>query len=92
MAREGNKKLTTKNIDSVYSSADIEKTLTPGLVLKWVDNTILYTEAEKAGFTKDKRLKEKRDSFYRDLVVSSYINNLAEKSVRVTKDKIKSYY
>ena len=92
MARVGNKKLTTKNIDSVYSSADIEKTLTPGLVLKWVDNTILYTEAEKAGFTKDKRLKEKRDSFYRDLVVSSYINNSAERSVRVTKDKIKSYY
>ena len=92
MARVGNKKLTTKNIDSVYSSADIEKTLTPGLVLRWIDNTVLYTAAEKEGFTKDKRLKEKRDSFYRDLVVSSYINSSAERSDRVTKDKIKSYY
>ena len=92
IAQVGEKTLTTKNIGSVLSSPTSEKKRASSVIQEWVDETILYVEAEKAGFTKDHQLINKRNAFYRNLVVSSYINNSAEKSVRVTKDKIKSYY
>ena len=84
--------LTTKNIGLVLSSPGSEKKRTSIFVREWVDNTILYKEAEKAGFTKDGELIKKRNDFYRDLVVSSYINTLAEKNILITKEDIRSYY
>ena len=49
-------------------------------------------EAEKAGLTKDVQLINKKNAFYRNLVISSYINTLAEKNILVTKEDIKAYY
>ena len=92
IAQVGQKTLTTKNIGSVLSSPVSEKKRASSAIQEWVDETILYVEAEKAGFTKDHQLINKRNAFYRSLVVSSYINTLAEESIVVTKEEIRSYY
>ena len=92
IAQVGEKTLTTKNIGSVLSSPTSEKKIASSVIQEWVDETILYVEAEKAGFTKDHQLINKRNAFYRNLVISSYINTLAEKNILVTKEDIKAYY
>ena len=92
IAQVGQKTLTTKNIGSVLSSPTSEKKRASSAIQEWVDETILYVEAEKAGFTKDHQLINKRNAFYRNLVVSSYINTLAEENIVVTKEEIRSYY
>ena len=92
IAQVDEKVLTTKNIGSVLSSPVSEKKRVSSTIQEWVDETILYVEAEKAGLTKDRQLINKRDAFYRNLVISSYINTLAEKSILVTKEDIRSYY
>ena len=92
IAQVGQKTLTTKNIGSVLSSPTSEKKIASSVIQEWVDETILYVEAEKAGFTKDHQLINKRNAFYRNLVISSYINTLAEENVVVTKEEIRSYY
>ena len=92
IAQVGEKTLTTKNIGSVLSSPTSEKKRASSVIQGWVDETILYVEAEKAGFTRDHQLINKRNAFYRSLVVSSYINTLAEENIVVTKEEIRSYY
>ena len=84
IAQVGQKTLTTKNIGSVLFSPTSEKKIASSVIQEWVDETILYVEAEKAGFTKDHQLINKRNAFYRNLVISSYINTLAEKNIVVT--------
>ena len=92
IAQVDEKVLTTKNIGLVLSSPVSEKKRASSAVQGWVDETILYMEAEKAGLTKDRQLINKRNAFYRSLVISSYVNTLAEKNILVTKEDIKSYY
>ena len=92
IAQVGEKTLTTKNIGSVLSLPASEKKRASKVIQEWVDTTILYVEAEKAGVTKDSQLIKKRNAFYKNLVVSSYINTLAEKTILVTKEDIGSYY
>ena len=92
IAQVGERTLTTKNIGSILSSPTSEKKRASRAIQEWVDETILYMEAEKAGLTKDHQLINKRNAFYRDLVISSYINTLAEENIVITKEEIRSYY
>ena len=42
---------------------------------RWVDETILFISAKRTGLLKDASLIKKRDAFYKDLIVSSFIEN-----------------
>ena len=92
IAQVDEKVLTTKNIGPILSSPASEKKRASSAIQEWVNETVLYVEAEKAGLTKDRQLINKRNAFYRNLVISSYINTLAEKNILVTKEDIRSYY
>ena len=92
IAQVGQKTLTTKNIGSVLSSPTSDKKRASSAIQEWIDETLLYVEADRAGFTNDHQLINKRNAFYRNLVISSYINTLAEENIVVTKEEIRSYY
>jgi len=74
IARVDDRKLTSQNIDSVFSFYSLDNNTLPILIETWVDNAVLYKAAVGAGFNNDKSLIKKRDDFYRALVISSYLS------------------
>ena len=79
-------------MDSAFSFSSIHKNKLPTLIDGWVDNTVLYGAAVSAGFTKDVSLIKKRDEFYKNLVISSFLNSESEKNISITKENVRSYY
>ena len=92
IARVDNQKLTSQNIDSVFSFFSLDNNNLPALIEAWIDNTVLYEAAVVAGFNNDKSLIKRRDDFYRDLVVSSFLSSESERAIRITKEAVRSYY
>ena len=92
IARVDNQKLTSQNIDSVFSFFSVDNNTLPALIDAWVDNTVLYEAAVGAGFNNDRSIMKKRDDFYRALVVSSFLSSESEKAIRITKEAVRSYY
>ena len=92
IARVDNQKLTSQNIDSVFSFFNLNNNTLPVLIENWVDNAVLYKAAVGAGFNKDRSLIKKRDDFYRALVVSSFLSRESEKTIQITKEAVRSYY
>tara|TARA_Y100001970_G_scaffold287257_1_gene411487 strand:- start:707 stop:1501 length:795 start_codon:yes stop_codon:yes gene_type:complete len=58
----------------------------------WVTEEVLLKEAKKEGYLKDEQLKEKRDLFYKNLIISSYIENVLSQNITVSKKEILDYY
>ena len=58
----------------------------------WVDETILFISAKRTGLLKDVSLIEKRDAFYRDLIISCFVENETSKKIKITNGEIKDYY
>ena len=92
IARVDDRKLTSQNIDSVFSFFSLDNNTLPVLIETWVDNTVLYKAAVDAGFNKDRSLIKKRDDFYRALVISSFLSSESERAIQVTKEAVLSYY
>ncbi len=62
------------------------------LVNKWVEQTILYNKAIEKNFNEDSSLLKKRDVFFKDLIVSSFLEQETASNIKITKDQIREYY
>ena len=62
------------------------------LVNKWVEQTILYNKAIEKNFNEDSSLLKKRDVFFKDLVVSSFLEQETASNIKITKEQIREYY
>ena len=71
---------------------------TPGLrtlnsqIKNWIDETVLFSEAMKNGFENDMVLKRKRDSYYRELIITSFVESVIASNVSVSNDDVRLYY
>ena len=61
-------------------------------VNKWVEQTILYNKAIEKNFNEDSSLLKKRDVFFKDLVVSAFLEQQTTSNIKITKDQIREYY
>ena len=86
LARVGNKKLRLSDINKDDSFS------TPESVERWIDNTILYEEAIKKGFQQDSFIIKSVDNFYKDLVISSFVETFSNSKIKIDKDSIRSFY
>ena len=59
---------------------------------RWVENTLFYDAAIKAGLKKDKALINQKESFYKNLLVSSYINIKTKNKRAPLKEEVATYY
>jgi len=59
---------------------------------RWVEKALLYNAAINQGLKKDKNLINQKEGFYRDLLVSSYINIKTNRAVPVSKKDVSDYY
>jgi len=59
---------------------------------RWVEKTLLLGAAAEAGLEKDKNLIKQRDSFYKDLLVSSFVEIKTREKQAVLKKDVADYY
>ena len=58
----------------------------------WIDETVLFSEAIKNGFENDMILQRKRDSYYRELIITSFVESVIASKVSVSNDDVRLYY
>ncbi len=89
LARVGNQTLKLKNITNpnLLTSQAI-----PPLVEEWINKTILYNEAKKEGLDKDSFFIKSKNDFFRDLVISSFVEKTVRAKIKIEKDSILNYY
>ena len=90
-ARVGLIELTQEDLALFDDKTTNSKTLN-GSIKNWIDETVLFSEAMKNGFKDDVVLKRKRDSYYRELIISSYVESVIASKVSVSNDDIRFYY
>ncbi len=91
-ARVGNEELNQKNISIPSFPNTPNYDGFSSFVDSWVDETILFISAKRTGLLKDASLTKKRDSFYRSLIISSFVESETSKKIIITNEEIKDYY
>ena len=61
-------------------------------IKNWIDETALFSEAVKNGFENDVVLQRKRDSYYRELIITSFVEGVIASKVSVSNDDVRLYY
>ena len=90
-ARVGPIELTQEDLVSFSKKTPDSKTLNSS-IKHWIDETVLFSEAIKNGFENDVVLQRKRDTYYRELIITSYIESVIASKVSVSKDDVRLYY
>lgn len=63
-----------------------------GDIEKWVDTTILLLAAKNKGLEKDLELVRKRDNYYNQLLVSSFVESEVSRRIEISNKDTRSYY
>ena len=92
LARVGDDVLTVNRLRHSLSSQKKSDGLVKSYIHDWVDNTLLFKEAQEEGFTKDKNLLEKKDLYFKKLVIGSYIESKTLSNININKQRIREYY
>lgn len=90
-ARVENEILNQKNIVIPSFPNEANNNLS-SFVNSWVDETVLFISAKKTGLLSDNDLIKKRDSFYKNLIISSFVENETVKNISISNEEIKIYY
>lgn len=69
------------------SDADLES-----VVIRWLDDELLYQAALKEHYDKDQNLKAALEDYRRRLIGQAYLNGLIQKRISITPSEIESYY
>tara|TARA_B100000902_G_scaffold391895_1_gene443315 strand:- start:1067 stop:1855 length:789 start_codon:yes stop_codon:yes gene_type:complete len=91
-ARVGEEVLLKKNIVDKTGGGLVNSNSVLHFTNKWVKKTLLYEAALNANLDKDGFLIEKKENFYKDLLVSSFLELEAKKQINITKKEISDYY
>ena len=90
-ARVGSIKLTQRDLVLFNEKTPDLRTLNSS-IKNWIDETVLFSEAIKNGFENDMVLQRKRDSYYKELIITSFIESFIASKVSVSNDDVRLYY
>ena len=91
-ARVGEKTLTKKDMVEMKKAGLVGEGSVSNLVNNWVKKTLLYNAAINTNLDKDIVLAKKRDVFYKNLLISSFLDIKSKKEISVSKKEISNYY
>ena len=92
VARVNNVVLTKKELSILTGGGfDNSKTLLHA-TNRWVERTLLYNDAIKNNLQRDKNLINKKEDFYKDLLITSYLNIAKKNKVVINKKDVSDYY
>ena len=92
LARVEGETLTLKKATTLNEGSILMKEKLPGLVQDWVTNTVLLKKAKSLGIDQDSSIIKKRDVYFNDLIVSSFINHSFKPNIEISKKEILDYY
>ena len=90
-ARVGSIELAQEDLVFFDNKTPDLKTLNSEIKI-WIDETLLFSEAMKNGFKNDVVLQRKRDSYYRELIITSFVESVIASKVSVSNDDVRLYY
>ena len=92
-ARVSSSWLSSDNIDSVFMLPLVGEKDLPDMIDYWVESSLFYGEAVKAGLDKDKYLLRKRDDYYKQLLISSYLESVLINRVLIPEEEcVENYF
>ena len=92
LARVGEETLTLNKARVLSGGGILKKENVPALVQNWITNTALLKKAKKLGIDKDSLLIKKRDVFFNDLVISSFVSQGFRPNINISKKDVLNYY
>ncbi len=92
VARVGGEKLTKKDLLHLIGGPLVNSDAISREIKRWVENKLLYRAAVSIGLDKDVSLFNKRDLFYENLLVSSFIDIQLRNKIKTTKKEVSNYY
>ena len=84
-ARVGNTVLSKQNIINMKEDGFVRQGSIVHIVDSWVEKTLLYNAAIEVGLNKDKNLLNKRDDFYKNLLISTFLEIESKKNIKISK-------
>jgi len=90
-ARVGPTELTEEDLMLLNKKTPSLRTLNNSIKI-WIDETVLFSEAVKNGFENDVVLQRKRDLYYRELIITSFVESVIASKVSVSNDDVRLYY
>ena len=92
LARVGSEKLFFTDLPKNIVSPNTDKSKVSFFVDSWVNEQVLFKSAKRDGFLNDLFLKEKRDDYYRKIIISSYIKTKVSGLNKITKEDVLNFY
>ena len=84
-ARVGEITLTKKEVLEMKKEGLVEQHSIRHLVDSWVEKTLFYNEAININLDNDKTLLNKRDLFYKNLLISSFLEIKTKKEIKISR-------
>ena len=91
-ARVGETVLTKEDVLEMKKVGLIEQHSIRHLVDSWVEKTLFYNEAININLDNDKTLLNKRDLFYKNLLISSFLDIKTKKEIEISRKEVSDYY
>ena len=92
LARVSGKTLTINKAQKLNMGKPLNKDLIPKMVSNWVTNTVLLNKGKEIDIHKDSLLLRKRDVFFNNLIISSFLDQSNHPRTNVTNKEVSTYY
>ncbi len=92
LARVSDKTLTLKKAQKLNMGKPIDKETIPRMVSDWVTNTVLLNKGIGLGLHKDSLLLKKRDLFFNNLIISSFLDQNHHPNKSISNEEVLKYY
>ena len=91
VVRVGKESLTNKKLEALKRGV-YKQTNKKIIAQRWVEEQLLYNAAKNSGFLYDKKLITKKDDYYKNLIISAYLESEKSKKIKISKKDINNYY
>ena len=92
LARVSGKTLTLKKVQKLNPKKPLDKETIPKIVSDWITNTVLLKKGIEMDLHKDSLLLKKRDVFFNNLVISSFLDQNHQLKTYISNKEVLDYY
>jgi hypothetical protein len=92
LARVSGKTLTIKKAQKLNSGKPLNEETISKIVSDWINNTVLLKKGIEMDIHKDSLLIKKRNTFFNNLVISSFLNQINHQKISVSNEEVLNYY
>ena len=92
LARVSGKRLTIKKLQKLNMGKPVNKETIPRMVSDWITSTVLLNKGMEVNLHQDSLLLRKRDVFFNNLIISSFLDQNQHPNKNVSNEEILNYY